>query len=104
MSQKSTPLEDTIETHVVNRTKALGGMALKGDVPGRRFLDRICILPAGVTMYVECKRPKRGRFSKHQLETIRRLVELGHIVLTPKTKAEVDEAFDKIAKHTEKFG
>lgn len=87
------PLENSVEKHLVDRVeKELGGMALKGDVPGRRFLDRILILPRGVTVYCECKRPQGGRYSRHQLETAERLVKLGHWVLFVRDKRGVDEA------------
>ena len=85
-------LEHSVETYFVKRVENdLGGMALKGAVPGRRFIDRIAILPGGVTVYVEVKRPKGGRYSAHQIETLRRLVEMGHHVETLHTKAQVDQ-------------
>lgn len=90
-------LEIAVETYFVKRVeKDLGGMALKGDVPGRRFLDRIAILPGGRTCYVELKRPKSkgrsaGRLTGHQTETIKRLRDLGHDVATLYTKEQVDE-------------
>ncbi len=86
-------LESTIEDYLVKRVKALGGIILKGDVPGRVFVDRICILPGGRVVFVEVKRPKGGRREKHQTETIRRLVELGHEAVFVKTKEEVDALF-----------
>lgn len=85
------PLERSVENYLVSRVeKELGGMALKGDVPGRRFLDRILVLPAGVTVYCECKRPIGGRYSRHQLETVERLLKLGHFVSMPHTREQVD--------------
>jgi hypothetical protein len=85
------PLENTVEKHLFDRVeKELGGMALKGDVPGRRFLDRILVLPGGVTVYCECKRPQGGVYSRHQLETAERLEKLGHRVLFVRSRAEVD--------------
>lgn len=83
-------LESTIESYLVKRATALGGIILKGDIPSRRFLDRICIMPDGVTLWVECKRPSGGRRSKLQEDTIRRLLELGHQAFFVKTKEEVD--------------
>ncbi len=87
--------ESTIETYLVNRVeKEIGGIALKGAVPGRRFVDRICFLPGGRTIIVELKRPKNGRRKPHQIETIRRLVTMGHEAYFCKTKQEVDRALD----------
>lgn len=90
------PLESTIEDYLVQQVKALGGFSLKGDrIAGRRFIDRICILPGGRTVYVECKRPKGGRYSVHQVETLDRLRELGHEVWRVKTRQEVDACLKK---------
>lgn len=85
-------LESTIETYLSSRVKALGGISLKGDVPGRRFLDRIAILPGGRTIYFELKRPKNGYKRAHQIETVDRLVLMGHEAYFCKTKEEVDAA------------
>lgn len=88
-------LETSVEDYLVDRVeKELGGMALKGAVPGRRFLDRIVILPGGTTIYVECKRPKGGIYSAHQDETLDRLAKLGHRTARVKTKAEVDQLLE----------
>ena len=85
------PLETSVETYLVDKVEnVLGGMALKGDVPGRRFLDRIIILPYGVTIYCECKRPSGGRYSAHQIETLDRLRKMGHITWKLRSKEEID--------------
>lgn len=90
--------ESTIENHFVNRVNALGGFSLKSDkIPGRRFLDRIAFLPGGVTLVVELKRPKGGRYSAHQLETIRRLEEMGHVVHRCHTKEQVDQLMERVS-------
>ena len=68
----------------------LAWLVVLTDVPGRRFLDRILILPGGFTVYVECKRPKGGRYSPHQVETLKRLKTMGHWVETLHTKKDVD--------------
>lgn len=93
-------LEVSVENYFVKRVeKDLGGFTLKGDVPGRRFLDRIAILPGGLTFYVELKRPKSkgrraGQLTEHQAETIKRLRELGHEPAVLFTKEQVDEWLD----------
>jgi len=83
-------LESTIESHLVKWVERHGGIALKGAIPGRRFLDRICIMPDGVTLWVECKRPKGGQRTVLQEETIRQLLELGHFAFFVKTKEDVN--------------
>ena len=98
MAQTST-LEYAVEAYFVNRVKALGGFSLKSDqIPGRRFLDRIAFLPGGIVLVAELKRPKGGRYSAHQNETIEMLAGLGHKVWRLKTKQEVDECLTTILK------
>jgi hypothetical protein len=59
--------ENVVEAELVARVEALGGVAEKVTVRGRRgFFDRLVTLPGGRTIYVECKRPKGGRLSPHQ--------------------------------------
>jgi hypothetical protein len=84
-------LESTIEAYVVKRVKELGGFSLKTDtVAGRRFVDRTCFLPLGRVVIFELKRPVGGHRRKHQIETVKRLMLLGHEVHFAKTKAVVD--------------
>ncbi|CDH22406.1 VRR-NUC domain-containing protein [Xenorhabdus bovienii] len=50
--------EDVIEKHLVNEVKKAGGIAYKFVSPGRRSVpDRICVLPGGRILFVECKAP-----------------------------------------------
>lgn len=99
----TSPLEESVEDYLVKRVKDLGGVALKGDVKGQRFLDRILIMPGGRTIWCEVKRPPStkypdgGRYSKHQAETLRRLTEMGHACARVKTKAEVDLLLQEIS-------
>jgi hypothetical protein len=51
-------LEKTIETALIKRVKALGGMAEKFTSPNKRSVpDRIVTLPLGVIIFVELKAP-----------------------------------------------
>ena len=51
-----TVLEKTIEAALVQRVKALGGMAEKFTSPAKRSVpDRIVTLPGGRIIFVECK-------------------------------------------------
>lgn len=83
-------LESTIEAYLVKRVEALGGICLKGDVPGRRFIDRICILPGGLTAYAELKRSKTAHRRKHQTETLKQLTDMGHLALFVFSRNDVD--------------
>ncbi|MDE9499348.1 VRR-NUC domain-containing protein [Xenorhabdus bovienii] len=50
--------ESVIENHLVKEIKKAGGIAYKFVSPGRRSVpDRICILPGGRVVFVECKAP-----------------------------------------------
>ncbi len=86
-------LESTIESYLVKRVeKEFGGVALKGDkIAGRKFIDRICILPAGRVVFFECKRPSGGRREAHQTVIVEQLRALGHEAYFVKTKEEVDD-------------
>lgn len=77
-AQKESPVEKAFVNAV---EKELKGYAFKGDVPGRRFLDRIVILPKGVMLWCELKRPQGGRYSRQQLEWCERLTRMGHYVV-----------------------
>ena len=58
--------ESTIEKHLVNQVKALGGMAYKFTSPAHRGVaDRVVCLPDGQTWFVELKAPG-GRLSELQ--------------------------------------
>lgn len=82
--------EDAVESHLVRRVEALGGLAIKV-----RFLtgwpDRMILLPRGRIMWVELKRPKGGKFEPLQPYWIKTLRKLGFAVHVCKTKEEVDE-------------
>jgi hypothetical protein len=72
------PKENTIEAALVKSVEAIGGIAAKMTSPGRRgFPDRILFLPDARIVVVEVKRPKGGRVSKHQMQWLHSLQELG---------------------------
>jgi len=53
-----TILERDIEAALVKRIKEIGGKAYKFTSPNRRSVpDRLCLLPGGRALFVECKRP-----------------------------------------------
>jgi hypothetical protein len=85
------PLESAIETELVMRVKAAGGVAEKVTVLGRRgFFDRLVLLPGGRVVFVECKRPKTGRMSAHQIERHRVYKARGAVVAIVLTSADID--------------
>ena len=50
--------EHHVEAHLIKRIKQLGGTAYKFTSPQRRSVpDRLCVLPKGYVLFIECKRP-----------------------------------------------
>ena len=73
-------LEKQIEQALVKRVKALGGIAYKFTSPANRSVpDRICLLPEGRLVFVECKRPG-GKVTDNQLRVHEKIKALGHDV------------------------
>jgi len=64
---KRSVLESVVETELVVRVRAAGGICEKVQAIGRRgFFDRLVILPGPRIIFVEVKRPHGGRLSPHQ--------------------------------------
>lgn len=75
MKQKES--EKTLEARLVREIEARGGMALKYTSQFHRGIpDRICLLPGGVTIFVELKSTGQ-RPTKLQQHAIAKLSELG---------------------------
>lgn len=73
-----TPLEKEIEGKLGDVVKAAGGLCLKWVCPGWAGVpDRLVLLPGGVVIFVETKRPKGGRLSARQVWWRRKLTSLG---------------------------
>ena len=67
-------LESSLEERCVRRVEALGGLALKLQIPGvRGFPDRTILLPGSRAWCAEFKRMKNGRVSAQQEEWARKL-------------------------------
>ena len=83
--------EATIEQELVARVRAAGGIAEKTTVIGRRgFFDRVVVLPGGRVIFVECKRPKGGRFTEHQILRIKQYEALGAVVVIVDNSEDID--------------
>ena len=87
--------ESVIERALVARVRALGGVADKVQVIGRRgFPDRLIVLPGGRIILVECKRPRGGRLSVHQIKYREIYAKLGVIIELVATLADIDRLLD----------
>lgn len=81
--------ERDIEAHLVQRVKAMGGIAYKFTSPSRRSVpDRLVLLP-GRMVFVECKapgaKPTDAQYREHE-----RLRGLGFVVLIMDSRERID--------------
>lgn len=73
-----TALEKEIEKKLRQMVEKRGGLCLKWVCPGWSGVpDRIILLPGGVVMFAETKRPKGGKLSRLQEWWARKLRGLG---------------------------
>lgn len=87
--------EAVIEQYLRNRIRMLGGKCYKFVSPQNRGVsDRLCVLPYGVSIFVECKRPK-GKPKPQQDKFLKEMQEMGHYTDTVSTKAEVDALYQR---------
>jgi hypothetical protein len=85
------PKENVIERALVARVRQLGGVADKVQVIGRRgFCDRLIVLPGGRVIFVECKRPRGGRLSPHQVHYREIYAACGVTIELVHTIADID--------------
>jgi len=83
--------ENVVENELVRRVEAAGGMAEKVTVIGRRgFFDRLIVLPGGVVVFCEVKRPRGGVFSMHQIQRHKAYRSLGVVVAVVRNSADID--------------
>ena len=89
-------LERDIEGYLVRRVKDLGGVAYKFTSPSRRGVpDRLCVFPDGISVFIECKAPKK-KPTVLQTHEIERLRNLGQQVFVVDSKESIDEIVDSI--------
>ena len=84
--------ENEVEGYLRKQVEALGGECVKFhpyDMPG--YPDRIVMLPGGVLVWAETKKPKGGRVSKLQKFRHEQLRKLGQDVFVVWTKEQADE-------------
>jgi len=89
-------LERDIERYLVRRVKDLGGVAYKFTSPSRRGVpDRLCVFPDGISVFIECKAPKKipTVLQAHEIERLR---NLGQQVFVVDSKESIDEIVDSI--------
>lgn len=90
--------EKAIERYLADCVKELGGICLKYSNPGMvGYPDRICLLPGGVTIWVELK-SKGGELKAVQKIRITQLRKIGHTVHVCSSKEAIDEVLEPYKK------
>ena len=90
--------ENEVEAYLRRQVEKLGGLCLK--IPAdymRGVPDRIVLLPHGVLVWVETKRPSGGRVSGSQLVVHEMLRRLGQQVVIVWSKEDADELLHHLA-------
>ena len=86
--------ERAIERYLTDRVRDMGGVCLKYSNPGMAgYPDRVCLLPGGVTVWVELK-SRDGRLSGIQRIRIAGMRRMGHTVYVCRSRADVDSVLD----------
>jgi hypothetical protein len=90
--------EREIEGYLRRRVEKVGGRCVKfiPDVDNG-MPDRVVMLPGGVLLWVETKKPKGGKVSSLQREQHRRLRALGQRVEVVWTKEDADALLSELA-------
>lgn len=89
-------LESTIERHLVNGIKKLGGLCFKFESPGNPGVpDRIIITPTGKVIFVELK-SETGRLAKIQKYVIDEMKKRGADVRVTKGLFAVEELLKEL--------
>lgn len=99
MAKKTLTQEREIETYLRRQVEQAGGRCVKF-LPdyARGFPDRIVMLPDGVLVWVETKRPRGGRLSVIQRVCHAELRRLGQRVEVLWTKKGVDDFLRELGK------
>ena len=83
--------ESVVESELVRRVVAVGGTADKVTIIGSRgYFDRLIVLPGGRVVFAECKRPRGGILSRHQMLRAQRYRALGAEVALVKNFEDID--------------
>lgn len=90
-------LEHDVESRLGRKVRAAGGQCVKfipdhmGGMP-----DRIVMMPGGVLVWVETKRPSDGKLSELQKHRHKQLRQLGQRVVVCWSANDVDGLFNEL--------
>lgn len=86
-------LEKSVEDYLVAEVTKRGGFCIKLNPKGYKGIpDRLVILPGGVPIFVELKRPKGGVTAQLQYWWLKRFWSLGYRAMLLDSKQGVDHA------------
>ena len=97
--------EKATEQYLTACVKQMGGMCLKYSNPGMvGFPDRVCLLPGGITLWVELK-SKGQQLRTMQRIRISQMLHIGHLVNVCKSKEDIDKMLEpyKSGSHENKM-
>lgn len=95
-TEKTQEREREVEAYLSRRVARMGGKCLKYYNPVQAgYPDRVCLLPGGVSLWVELKR-KGGRLSALQRARLAELAGLGHKAYACYGKEGVDALLDAV--------
>jgi len=88
--------EESIETYLRRRVKAAGGLCIKLSPFGQVGIpDRLVLLPGGVVVFVECKKPKNAKVARLQeWWRDKQILRLGFAHRFVFTREDVDELME----------
>lgn len=87
--------EDTVENRLIKCVKAARGFTIKVRFM-RGWPDRIVLLPGGVLLFVELKRPVGGKFEPLQERIHGKLRSIGFNVQVWHTKSLINDYFKEL--------
>lgn len=88
--------ETTVENHLRKSVKLLRGLCIKLNPFGVRGIpDRLVLIPGGIVLFVELKRPVGGKFEPLQERWHVKLRRMGFTVVVCYTKAQVDQLLEE---------
>lgn len=91
--------ESLIEGYLRQRVRDAGGMCIKLAPAGYVGIpDRLVLLPCGVVVFIECKKPRGGKIGRLQYVWRDKLIALGLRHAFVFTREDVDEIIDNYAK------
>lgn len=88
--------ESATRARWLQRVARAGGKALKTETLETGWPDELAILPGGLHVWAELKRPERGRMEARQGRNLVLLEALGCVAVLLSSPEAVDEFFDWI--------